>query len=1204
MIGMRRITLYEPPKAFEARLTELKDKPNLGRELAEILLFVECGFALMTLLNLDDEPVSAVWGILSGMPLRHPRLESLDAAKRRAIANARQIIPYSSRFAWISALRDYVQKVPLNWRNYVFSMEELDDQIIHASRRPEHEIRQEHDEIYRECLTRQLFFRRREYRVVKADTTYQFDAHTGDITASVRVQFPRESTNSVPSLVSPWLLEPRAREAFSVCIDDLEHVAKQLDAREAALAARYNWHESELGQWCRRYTTINFHTVQADKTLSQRNEHHLKIDGFTHLAGMVGAGKSTLAQLLAAYILYERPQLRMTLVGGDVQTAIQLANHINWWFCDDPEHDDPVAVPLLGRSRRDTHLRGLYGSQDYITHIKRGQSHWGERWLNIACAVQGLLSSEQRNEYLNGKPLLPGTEPCQSLREPVTDTRKTPGSLHLCPLFAGCPSQQLYRDMPLARVWITTPGALAMSSPPRHLETRPLKIGELVYEQSDIVVFDEADTIIQWFDNVFAETVSLTSGGSGLFDRTPEPTEAFMKFDRVRSHVTRRWVGAHRDVLNLITTVLTLLHPSEGHEVLRQWIKRGYFTPHTLCYRLARRIAGVPEFDERTASDALIEARDRAIQEISKYFDRLLDQDDPLRMVLQATAQPDPAFALSQIMQQINSNGESATDEAIYLRCRDWIARFFPDTEQRLTQRRMEIEQQATHDVQQSKRRRKGVTRPGVDEVDTLETLAYRLQFTLSVILLDRHSRIVFYEWQNRPVTIQDEQPQRRMPAAMLDILPLPPTGRQFGTYYAQQPGDSTRNADHLSLFAYTNIGRTYVLNYHRLLSDLDGRRGPNVLALSGTSYLPDSTAFHVSEPQGTLLPDEKVRDAIRASRFRFLPQLDRNRDRAIRISGAPEQQKPGLFRDIVNALAGENGMGLLAQDLEELTSLGECEPEHWSDRSRLLLLVNSYDQARWAAKELQQRWPSYAKHIFYVRRADSRTDDHSDEGRGLNDRDELGALNRTDIERFPQTAGRILVAPMNAIGRGFNIRNDAGKAAFGAVYFLTRPYPHPRDTQAIVQEINRRALDWVDDPDFDAWKGDGILGRAQRVRNMAAAYWRSVEQRSYYRTLHDDEVLRSYPRYDLAATTAGYIVQAVGRLLRGGVPFHAYFVDAAWAPNSADYNSDTLDTEKTSLLVAVILRLAEYSATADTVGWALYKPLADALERTDNLRW
>ncbi|MBE9104278.1 hypothetical protein IQ229_04780 [Nostoc cf. edaphicum LEGE 07299] len=44
-------------------------------------------------------------------------------------------------------------------------------------------------------------------------------------------------------------------------------------------------------------------------------------------------------------------------------------------------------------------------------------------------------------------------------------------------------------------------------------------------------------------------------------------------------------------------------------------------------------------------------------------------------------------------------------------------------------------------------------------------------------------------------------------------------------------------------------------------------------------------------------------------------------------------------------------------------------------------------------------------------------------------------ALNRTDIETFGQTKGKILVAPMNAIRRGSNILNANGKAAFGAIY-------------------------------------------------------------------------------------------------------------------------------------------------------------------------
>lgn len=123
-------------------------------------------------------------------------------------------------------------------------------------------------------------------------------------------------------------------------------------------------------------------------------------------------------------------------------------------------------------------------------------------------------------------------------------------------------------------------------------------------------------------------------------------------------------------------------------------------------------------------------------------------------------------------------------------------------------------------------------------------------------------------------------------------------------------------------------------------------------------------------------------------------------------------------------------------------------------------------------------------------------------------------------------------------------------------------------------------------------------------MRRFAARYWRTVEQRSYYKTLRDHEELRAFPRRDLAATTAGLIVQAVGRLLRGGVPFHAYFVDAAWAPNSAAPNIDKPDTEKTSLLVAIILQMCEYAGEEDKVGNALYKPLADALERIDDLHW
>lgn len=311
-------------------------------------------------------------------------------------------------------------------------------------------------------------------------------------------------------------------------------------------------------------------------------------------------------------------------------------------------------------------------------------------------------------------------------------------------------------------------------------------------------------------------------------------------------------------------------------------------------------------------------------------------------------------------------------------------------------------------------------------------------------------------------------------------------------------------------------------------------------------------------------MPEQGARDAIAQSHFKFLPQFNQKKQ-PLRISGSPERQKMGLFQEIARSLVGSNGTGHLGQELRELKRLGENDlDDHWKDRDRLLLLVNSYDQARWAANEIRNCWSSMQDFVYHLVPDNIQTyiEDDFDELAKFVKPPDKGALNRADIETFGQTKGKILVAPMNAIGRGFNILNANGKAAFGAIYFLTRPYPHPHDTQAIAQEMNRRALDWADKADFLAWQqGDGIVQRAEKVRQLAARYWRSVEQRSYYKTLRDNHELLAFPRFDLAATTAGLVIQAVGRLLRGGVPFRGYFVDAAWAPKSAARKADQVNS-------------------------------------------
>lgn len=177
----------------------------------------------------------------------------------------------------------------------------------------------------------------------------------------------------------------------------LEAVATDLDQREARLAKRYPGYRPQ--QWAARLGKLTLQLVQAGQL---RPTDELPMEGFMHLAGVVASGKSTLATLLAAYFCKQPPGRRITLVVGDVQSAVGLANQLNTWFAADPETSAPVAVPLLGRSTRETHRRAFAHSDDYSQHLARQQPHWGERWLSPLCPLQACLTDTTVTTQLEG----------------------------------------------------------------------------------------------------------------------------------------------------------------------------------------------------------------------------------------------------------------------------------------------------------------------------------------------------------------------------------------------------------------------------------------------------------------------------------------------------------------------------------------------------------------------------------------------------------------------------------------------------------------------------------------------------------------------------------------------------------------------------------------------------------------------------------
>lgn len=860
--------MYVAPNAFKNLVNDFTDLLD-GRDKARLLVHVELTLTLARQLGLEGEPVTIGWALLSRIPLQHVLLDRLTPQQRRMLANAALIVPLSSRVAWERTLARYAKEIPEKHQLYRIQPLPLDDQIIDAiyqqpSPDPQRERR------YEAILLSTLSFEQRNRHETVAGETYKVRARGLDgHTHRGRVTITEDMTVDAAT-GHEWFDGPRPRTVISLTLDELEPTAKYLDEREHQLGEREHWVRDLRQIRFRKAVWVDGHV-----SLEPENAHSLHLRGMVHLPGMVSAGKTTLAKLLIAHCLRMDLDIRITLVVGDSHTAIETAHQVNSWFHDDPNGADVAAVPLLGATQRETHLGRLLASREYSRAQTLGKPHWGERWLIPVCPLGAAIDWDASEDVV----MAAGSEPCEGLVDDVKDRRRK-GKRHICPLFHRCPSKQLYRDMPVARVWVTTPGALAQATLPLSLDRRILKLGDLVYEQSDLVILDEVETIVDWFDRTYARREVLTSSGSGLLDRLDRQISEYWNNNRVLPSHERRWIIPAREAIKVLSSVLTAIDDPNRKRTVKTWVRKGYFSPNQLAYRLARRLAGLKEWD---SVDLLPETRrlhgemaDEAFEPFNELLNRTLD---PLRRQAPPLENARAADQLAGLMQAINNLSEDVTDNAIVLQCRDWLLRWYPDIEARLTTLRTQLEQSDSpydHNYLMQHCDR------------SVNELAERLHFLLMVALLDRHVHIMLQEWYNKPEALEAAQPFSQIPRGIRTILPIPLTGQQYGFVIdtsSRHRRDEARNR--LSLFAYTNIGRSYLLNFHRLREDLEGTPGPHVLALSGTSYLPDSTPFHVSlRPSGVLIAPRETEAAISNSWFIWRYFRDEEGE-PIHVSGA-----------------------------------------------------------------------------------------------------------------------------------------------------------------------------------------------------------------------------------------------------------------------------------------------------------------------------
>lgn len=340
-------------------------------------------------------------------------------------------------------------------------------------------------------------------------------------------------------------------------------------------------------------------------------------------------------------------------------------------------------------------------------------------------------------------------------------------------------------------------------------------------------------------------------------------------------------------------------------------------------------------------------------------------------------------------------------------------------------------------------------------------------------------------------------------------------TGVMFGYRYVPKQDEIMGD---FKIVQYVAVGQELLYKWPTIYKEADHKQGPAVILLSGTSYAPESLHYHIEHEPEWMITSTRQQSNIKQTLLELRdPQFN---EEIINVSGV--SQKDNRHRN-------------LQVMVKELTSKIESERSYWKEQGenrRILLVVNSYEDVEVVGDALKQIdiWQGKYRLLTKSNKKDDRW------------------FPRSKIEHFSdEKNATILVAPLLAISRGYNIMDGSG-ALFGTAFFLIRPYPVPNDLSYFIQVLHGYLPVYQEESVNNGLK---YLKAMRHLRMRSRARFESMYRRpDFWSVLNEKE------RIVLAWYTFIPVWQLIGRLLRGGKDARIFYCDGKFNNGSTEIPS------------------------------------------------
>lgn len=791
----------------------------------------------------------------------------------------------------------------------------------------------------------------------------------------------------------------------------------------------------------------------------------IPMKGVVHVLGGLGVGKSNFKYGITKYFLEKQQAKRIVIVEDKVSTVLDIVKNLR-------ELGIP-AIPLFGKD--DFKYLTEYLQTLTLEEIEEDETL---QYLTGSCLAKTHISVLDTSEFEDRE------IPCNAMFSTDVD-----GYLHrvTCPYLSKCGQMRRFREMESSPVWVTTVSFFLRGSIPKVFNRNERSFMEIVYDTADLVIMDEIDGTQDILDRGMIDTQptfvdnSIADDLKVLRERLEKlPRHPALK--RLKFYIPQIEMGLTH--VNELLMNCRLLKDKVGDEIFTIKAIENYI---------------LDELDE-TSDPASLEAFKQSLSELAKtsnvqYLDRKEQQ-----LFAESMAHHRLYQSYVQIVQWYTLN----TNESEYQEYEELIRtaqRFIEDSNVKI------------------KKPSKGREYYFKGEQSQLTYLAQLLAFLVVLTEVDRFNKLILTEVDQL----------RSLNLVKLDDLYSLNYSNIKASNFTFEPLISTQQGYRVTLnegyhsfdlrrFSYVGVGRQLIPALTQIKSPLN-QQGPAVLALSGTSFFPDSPSFHFEEEpsillesideHGELIPEGHIESRYFPATAGSCPKLQEYV--GVSGSGQGESRQQALLRVI--------------KDCQAARLLKKQEGEKPS-----LIVVGNYTEAEWLSQQLNSLGvPSLA-----LAKEDKKT----------------GHLITKslveDLAQIPEHQDKqALVVSLHSITRGYNILDHEFNSYFGSVFMCVRPYPQPHAFENAIKFAHYKRSQTLaaikKDPALTAEGFFNFLKAVEQFKDKNYKNYLSSYNMGTWDELKDDQ------RMYVASDAFSPIKQMIGRTQRNRNATKVYYLDGAF---------------------------------------------------------